>query len=311
MKRNIIILLCFSLVLSFTGCGKSANTDQASASTIPNIQSTKELLYSQSAKGAQPASITLEEIKKRYSSNEIKSVHQINPDYVLIEAQEESMCNRFELYNLKTGQMDVLPTIPNFVTLEQIENENYFIFKATGKSHVDGFKTFPFYIKCFRIKNNSDQYQNFTSIREDRYYDISESVDAGAKDECLMSDLNITFDGLEVMFKPVKGKEGYFYAASTYIPSVKTSFNKKSNKLTVVIGAEGIGSNLAYNKSIVVKDNPYFSSYQILKEGGKTNLVINLKESAKNYLIRADKAPIGAAVDGFPFINIKFRGSEF
>lgn len=269
-------------------------------------------MHNQSAttKDVQPASITLEEIKKRYSSNEIKNVHQINPNYVLVEAQKESMCNRFELYNLKTGQMDVLPTIPNSVTLEKIENENYFIFKATGKNEMDGFKTFPYYIKCFRIRNSGDQHETFTSIREDRYYDISESVDAGAKDECLMSDLNITFDGLEVMFKPVKGKEGYFYAASTYIPSVKTSFNKKSNKLTIVIGAEDIGNNLAYNKSIVAKDNPYFSSYQVTKEGGKINLVINLKESAKKYLIRADKSPVGAAADGYPFINIKFRGSE-
>lgn len=310
MKRNLIILLCFSLVLSFTGCSKSVNTEQAFASTITEKHQTEEI-KNKTLKSIQVPYFTLDDIKKFYAQDEIKSIHKIEPDYVLIEAQEKDKCNIFRLYNLKTGQVDTLPTIPEYVTLEKIENENYFIFKTTGKNSTDSFKMFPFYINCFRIKSDVDTWSNFTRIIEDRYYNMEESVEAGTKDGSVLAGLNITYDGFEVMFKPSKDDNGMFYAASTDIPPVKTSYNKDKNQITLEIATDKLGEGLNSKNKVTIKDNPYISSYEIARKNEKINLVVTLKDTAKRYLIKISKLPVGENTDAIPYFFVRFKGEDF
>jgi hypothetical protein len=111
----VMPLLLAALLISIYGCNFSGGKSDSK----------------QSIKSSQ---LTIDDIKKRYTGTNIKDIRQINKDYVLVESQQETCANRFDVISLKTGKQDILPTVPEFVTLEEIENENTFIFLSSGKN---------------------------------------------------------------------------------------------------------------------------------------------------------------------------------
>lgn len=255
------------------------------------------------------SNLTIEEIKKKYPENEIKSIKNIGNDYVLVESEKETFANRFDLYNLKTGNVDTLPTGFEYVTIQKIENENFFIFLASGRNSESPFKQFPYLINCFRIKNDAGMYNSFTDIREDKYFDLTEAVQAGSKSGSIMSDMNISFDGLEVMFKPQKGMESGFYADASDIPPTGTTYDKNKNQMTIQFETDKLGENL--KTGIFNTDNNQFiSSYDLDKRDNKIILILSLRDTAKKYIAHIQRLPNGNRTDGFPVLKMEFKGSE-
>lgn len=302
----ITIILSFSII--FNGCSDEKKSNISPEKQVDDkTQTTVNILSKEQTNTTmQTATIlTLDDIKKRYGSDEIKNIININTEYVLVESRKETFANRFVLYNLKTGAFDELPTRPEYVTLEKIENENYFIFLSSGKNSESPFGTFPYLVKCFRIKNGITKNDSFIAVHEDRYFGIDEPVQSGNKDESLMSDLNITFDGLEVLFKPITGKEGDFYAGITDIPTTKTSYEKNKNQLTFEIEANQLSEKLKNLNEVNTDNNQFISSYEITQEDNKIQLAVNLRDSAKRYLIKKKQLP-----NGFTYFSVEFTGGE-
>ena len=50
--------------------------------------------------------------------------HEISERYVLVETQLSGNAPKFDLYDLEKGEMYNLPTMPEYVVLEEILNEN-------------------------------------------------------------------------------------------------------------------------------------------------------------------------------------------
>jgi hypothetical protein len=290
-KAFYIAFMCILLAFTSFSFGGTTANEQVKPLFFPN------------------SSLTIDEIKKRYPENEIKEIRNIGEDYVLVESEIETFANRFDLYNLKTKKVDTLPTGFEYVTLEKIEGEDYFIFLATGKNSESPFKQFPYLINCFRVRHEGGMYNNFTAVNEEKYFDLNKALQAGSKAGSVMSDLDVTFDGIEVMFKPAEGMGNGFYADATDIPPTEISYDKGKNQMTIQIDTDKLGDSLK-NGIISTDANQFISSYEIVKKDNKTNLILSLREAAKMYIARIDRLPNVNISDGFPVLKLQFKGAE-
>lgn len=283
MKRNvifIIVIMLLSITIMLSGCSDK--------SAVP--------IVSQEA-----PKLTIEEITKKYTDTNIKNIHNIGEDYVLIESQQETFANRFDLYNLNTGDMDIMPTMIDFVTLEKIENENYIIFLSSGKNSESPFINPPHLIKCVRIKNEADKEDDFIALYEDKYLPLDYPLQLGCKAETQMLDMNISFDGFEAAFGAVKGKEAAFYADDTDIPPTRTIYDKGTKQLIFEMDCEELSDKVEAEKKAATPDNQYISAYEITEKDNKFYLSLKLKDTAKQYLLKKDHLP-----DGTMYIRISF-----
>ncbi|MEA4894673.1 MAG: hypothetical protein VB064_05375 [Oscillospiraceae bacterium] len=243
--------------------------------------------------------LTIEDIKQMYTDSQILNITNINDDHVLIESQLEGSANRFDLYNLKTGEADNLPTMPEYATLKNVISENFFIFEATGKNSESSFVSFPYIKKCFRVSSDVNRQDNFNAINEAEYYALDRSVQAGSKKNSVLSEINETFSGLEVMFKPDNGKDMEFYADFADIPPTKTFYDSKTNKLTLEMNTNLLSNKIKNNVGNEIEDHYYVSSYKITQKDNKSYIEIYLKNNVKSYSITTE-------VDGYPYFLIQF-----
>ena len=245
--------------------------------------------------------LTRDDIRKKYSDSKILKITDIDEDSVLVESQAEGSANRFDYYNLKTGASDNLPTMPAYVVLKRAVNANYFIFEATGKDSESSAVSFPYVIKCFRIGSNTQD--DFYAEDEEEYFALDRSVQGGSKTGGVLSKLNVTFSGLEMMFLPDKEQETEFYADFVDIPPIKTDYDSKTNKLTLEIDTDQRSDELKTEILNRTDDHYYISSYEITRKGSKTDVEISLKDKVKSYSITK-------RVDGYPYISIQFSDSD-
>lgn len=118
-----------------------------------------------------------------------------------------------------------------------------------------------------------------------------------------MSNINVTNNGLEVLFEPIKGKESGFYAGATDIPPTKTSFNKDKRQIVLEIGANQLSQKLIDIKQVNFNTNQYMSSYWITQKGNKIYLTITVRDLVKTYTVKSERLP-----NGLPYFSIIFSG---
>ncbi len=257
-------------ILILTGCSR-----------INNRVSNKEAEASSIDKNVQ---ISIEEIKKNYIEEEILNIKQINKSIVLVESQAETFANKFDIYNLVTGDKDTLPTMPEYVTLHNIENENYIIFLSSGKNSESNIGTFPKLIRCIRVKEDRNSETDFIAIREDLAYNISEKISLGSKTCSKLSKGIVTMDSLQVVFEPIKGRESEFFAASTDIPPIEIYYDEKSHLMYIDIKVEEISEN--FNNEIKSCKNEYIKEISVNRKGDTTILILDIEDSIKKYKVR-------------------------
>jgi len=295
----------YYIVLTVIGGAQNLNglCFYKNATTYANVVSPSP--SDSTAAAASGNKLTLDDIKKNYTDAKILNITKINADFVLVESEQDTFANKFALYNLKTGDIDVLPTMPEYVTLKKAVNENYFIFVDSGKNSESVFSSFPSILKCFRVSSGTNKSDNFTQEHENEYYDLNMSVQSGSKEGSVLSVIKVTFDGLEVMFKPKSADDAGFYADATDIPPTTTSYDSSTNKLTFEIATSLLGENLKTNVDINTDDNLYISSYRIVQKDNKTYIVASLKNTANRYIMKNN---IGAY---FPYFSVNFAGKSY
>lgn len=251
--------------------------------------------------------ITLDEIKEKYSDSDvrIKNIQNIGKEWVLVQSQRETFADRFDIYNLETGDMDIIQEGFEFVTLEKVVNENYFVFLSSGKNSESIFSSFPYLINSVRIKNELNEADDFISFSQDKYFDLAYSVNSGSKEHDVLSDIIVTLDGFEVLFEPLKEKEVYFYADATDIPPTKTLFDKDKKQITFELTTNHIGGKLKNKQKINVEDNQFISSIEISLKDSKTYIVVGIKDATKEYMIKKNKLP-----NQFPYFSVSFREDQ-
>ncbi len=268
MTKQIILL--FFIILVLVGCSRFNNRISSEDVESSNIKNETK--------------ISIEEIKKNYIEEEILNIKQINENIVLVESQIETFANRFDIYNLDTGDKDTLPTMPEYVTLHSIENENYLIFLSSGKNSETNIGTFPNFIRCIRVKEEPNSENDFIAIREELVCDIGESISSGSKTCSNLSNGIVTMDSLQVVFEPIKGKESVFFAATTDIPPTKVHYDESSHLVYIDIEVEEMSEN--FNNAIESCKNENIKKISVTRKGNITRLILDIEDNVKTYKVR-------------------------
>ena len=138
MKTWNRIFSLFILVSLLAGCLPLEKTPQ----TLPVVQT--------------PSKVTpwLTEADVRATitrlGDEVTAIRPYLGQYLLVESRSKYNDQRFRFVNLKTHDIDLLPTLPYEVKLVQIRDENHIIFEADGTTSINMFSVFPFLIECRR-----------------------------------------------------------------------------------------------------------------------------------------------------------------
>lgn len=292
MKKLITVLMILALLL--------LNIDCTAESSKPVNNSSTEL--------ANPAEsetgMTLEDIKGRYSEPDvkIKDIKEIGQEWALVQSQKETFGDKFDIYNLRTGDMDTIQSGFEYVTLEEVVNENYFVFLASGRNSESIYGSFPHLIKSIRIKNESNAEDDFISFAEDKYFKLDYSVSSGCKEHAVLSDIVVTLDGFEVLFEPRNDNDMEFYIAATDIPPTKTSYDSEKRQMIFELTTDQLGSKFKSLKKIETEGNQFITSLEISQKDNKTYITANIRDTAREYLVKKNRLP-----DQLPYFTVSFR----
>lgn len=326
MKKTLIIV-SFCMLIALVGCNSNNDNEVSNSSIIEELKlensnlkdrieklegefkdnkiNSNENIDNKKDKG----SFTLEEIKNQYDSDNIKNITEYTGKfskvkYVLIEVKEDTLANRFVLYNLRTGDKDVLPTYPYYVKFEKIESENRIIFINEGTNHISPHREFPSKIICIRDEENPNREDDFlvSSIEKKLYFKLDRSVNFGLKGKEVIKDIRVTLTGIEVLFEPVEGYESDFYAGDTMLPVTETSYDEKNKEFILRFKDTKITENLKYSN--FQQNNYYIKSIKVTEEGENSLIILNIDDTAKYYTgVKKDTFADGG---GFPYLSLEF-----
>lgn len=170
--------------------------------------------------------LTLDNIKQNYKTKPIKSIKQFSSHYVLVNIVEDNK-DLFEVYNLKTGDRDILPTLPYKVTISKIFDENKIEFLANGESYESSNTTFPFKIICTRNVENVKSNFDFITSYESLYLNAEENVTLGRNVKSVINEINLLLNGLEILFGPANKDDIGHFSDVTNIPLINTQYIKE------------------------------------------------------------------------------------
>ena len=320
-KLQLVTAIC--LIFTLTACAREkagvspseAKTYTTMSMSPPTSAALPVTTVSPVPSAAADGSITLDDIKQ-YLEQEFKGVEtsilgttNVGPDKQLVEFYIKTSTNNFLLCNMKTGTIEQLPI--GDAVLKKAVSDSYFIFEDRGQYTDSAFTFFPTIVRCIRVGNDQKD-GNFKVVYENEIFDLTRAVQAGTPGKGgILSALNVTFDGFEVLFKPEQSPQGRgaFYAAATSIPPTKTSYDAATNLFTVELTMNLLGDDIKSSVTVNTPDNLYMSSYKIVQQNGKTEITATLNEFAKRYMIKQKIGPNAwiEGVDGsLPYLIVTF-----
>lgn len=298
MKRHLtflIMIMFFALYL--TGCNSKPFP-------VNKNQDTQTPVDSADKEGQNDSSaLTVEKIIEKYTDENLGKLVKTYDykNYILVEYLNTSDIQCFDIYNLETGDRDVMllgcnAEVFNFSSGDRI------VFKSDGTIQQTGEKYFPYYLTCYRAKEINGGEDDFHYGRTDLYKSINEEVEFGVKSNEMICDLKVTLLGLELAFAPQKGKEADFYAGSTTIPVMKTSYEGNKNQFVTEIYSTSISPELLTKE--FKEQNSFIDSVQIKEKGLNSLVIIKLKESAKFYTAEHGNS------ENFPYVKFIFKSNR-
>lgn len=230
--------------------------------------------------GPQEKKLTIEEIKKNYTDKPIKNIIPFKEDFVLVEWQKPTFANRFDLYNLKTGEMNPVYGSSSYVKVHKIVDEDRIIFFADGRDSETRYWEFPFLEDCRRVADN----ERFIHFREKKYFPVEDSVQFGCDKGQVIIDFTVRYHEIEIVFGPQFEKmDAYIAGGGPSIPPVKTSFDKKTNTFILTFEETKVTDDLK-DYSVSSHDFSYdIVSLALEEDKSSTKVVLKFKDSVKFY----------------------------
>lgn len=235
----------------------------------------------QNESGTQEKKLTIEDIKKNYTDRPIKDIISIKEDFVLVEWQYDPRdASRFDLYNLKTGEINFVYGTHYYVKIHKIVDEDRIIFLADGKNHINHYWEFPFFEDCRRVEDS----EKFIHFKEKKYFAIEDSVQFGCDKDQVIIDFGVRYHELEIVFGPQsKDTVAYIAGGGPSIPPVKTHFDKTDKKFILTFEGTKVADDLK-DYFVIYEEFFYdFTSLALKEEGNNTKVVLGLKDSVKFY----------------------------
>lgn len=291
MKKHIFVLiLSLTVSISLVSCKSGLFTSTKGQDINSPVGSDIK----------EASALTLEKIKEKYeneNSGEIIQTYDYK-NYILVKYVNESSRQCFDLYNLETGDRDILvegieAEIFNFSSGDNI------VLKSNGFDQYSGQKSFPYYMVFTRVEEIRGSVNDFKMGKRELYKRINEEEEFGVKRDGMLQDLRVTLTGFETEFAPQPGKEAEFYAGSVTIQAMKTSYDSIKNQLLIEMINTTVGPEL---KKTIEEQNRYIRSIEVKEMGSNSLIAVNLKDTCKFYTVELEQ-------DEFPRARFIFRES--
>lgn len=286
---NLFCLICIIITVLVSGCSLNG-TKSSSSNTISN-KSTNNL--------------TVDEIKQSYAKTDEKILNTKEyKNYVLVESQAPTLVNHFTLYDLKTGDKDILPSGIDFIDSANIINENHIILNAKGTNSESAMQIFPFEIDCLRGAENDNVDGDFIPTFIDIKFPINKQISLQGKGKEEITDIRVTVNGLQVCFGPQSGSDVSFNVDYVDIPTTDISYDKTVGELLIKFQDTLFTKSLSKTSS-TLNNNTYIKSLSLKENENSTIVTIKLNDSAQYYI--GKKASIEASI---PYMEIQFFNSN-
>jgi PBP1b-binding outer membrane lipoprotein LpoB len=286
----LFCLICITIItILVSGC--SLNGTKSSSSNTVNYKSEDKL--------------TMDEIKQSYAKTDEKILNTKEyKNYVLVESQAPTLANHFTLYDLKTGDKDILPSGIDFIDSANIINENHIILYAKGTNSESVGQIFPFEIDCMRGAENNNVDGDFIPTFKNIKFPINKQISLKGKGKEEITDIRVTVNGLQVCFGPQSGSDASFNADYVDIPTTDISYDKTVGELSLKLQDTLFAKSLS-NTSSMLHNNTYIKSLSLKENENSAIITIKLNDSAQYYI--GKKASIEV---GIPYMDIQFFNSN-
>lgn len=244
----------------------------------------------------------INDLKQMYSHTEIEvtDIIDVSDEYTLINIDLKISTNKFFLYSSATGSYEELPVMG--ADLKNVISENYFIFEDRGESGSD-FKSVPDTIRCFRVNGE----ESFSTIHEKEIFELTREIQTGHKDGELLSNIVVTSDGIEAVFKPYDESEHTeFYAAATDIPTTNTYYVKDTREFVIEFYTTHISPDLRYDLEYATEENFYISSFKLVEQDNKCAVIMALRDETQNYTCETLRSPAVGSGGQYPYFVLTF-----
>lgn len=242
--------------------------------------------------------LTIEKIKENYKNQEIKQIKQFGKTFALAEVKDDQNKNFFELYNLETGERNMLPTLPYKVSLSEIIDENNIKFICDGENYESNTKTFPFVLNCVRNSANNKGHSDFYALIKPSYLQMDKKISLGRNVSSIISDIKPSLNGVEILFAPAKDNDVEFFSDQTNIPLTTTEYINDKKQLLLKFS----NTSTSLNKLIKDSSSIYYKSIEVESKDNITTITINLKDNIATYNIEIDRL-----YNNLPFAKLKFN----
>lgn len=212
---------------------------------------------------------------KNESNKELLEIINFKKGFALAiwESIGAGVPKRYEVFNLETGERNMVYGMNNFIESYRIVDENLFIFHVFGKHSEIAHLDFPFILECHR---NPYEYI-FNQTRKERYFKLNENVEVGSYPNQKILDVQIFPDGVKIVFELLVN--GYAGRGSD-IPLTKTEYNEASNEFSIISSDTKVPTNLMDHSSELEQIGYYIKSIQIKQLKSSSVIILKLhKES--------------------------------
>ena len=214
---------------------------------------------------------------------EVISITPYRSEHVLVESRIKHNTQCFRFINLKTHDIDLLPTMGG--KLLEIKDKNHIIFEEDGTNNMSPLSWFPTVVEFRRFAEVTGVDSEFEAHSKPKLVPIGEPVHATGKAPEVIVDLRVTLRGLELMFGPVDGKEIEFAAATEWIPTTDISYAHANHELVLRFTGTTISPQLLEMWANMQLSNHYIRSIAYRDVDECTELVLRLTQEVKYYSV--------------------------
>lgn len=259
--------------------------------------------------------LTLEQIEESCAkaNEEIISTRKYG-DYIIVESHPLNSSIIITLYNLKTGDKDMLPSCEYRIDSDKTYwvNENDIILYSSGKNYVCGYQSFPLQIHCKRDSENIGSNSDFMPYLEDVKLPVTQQISLNGKPNVKqeITDIRVTVNGLQICFGPQDSEDILYIADYVDCPPTSISYDETCKEFTLKFKDTRFAQSYA-NISSLPYSNSYIKFIDLKESSDSASVIIKLNGSAKYFTGKKSEVDFDMLNSvGIPYMDIQFFNSN-
>ncbi len=218
---------------------------------------------------------------ENFIGESFKNYIKISDDKGILTTDENNIISSSMIF-FNEKKISIIPLLANEFSVHSIISPNHLVLETDGHNRNNSRQSFP---ELYDLIIDADL--NCEVIKSDYWHSLSDIVEIKNGKKGDLSNILITFDGIQFQFSPSKDDEVNFYAAYTDVPATKVISNN-DKEITIRIGnsrtdliLDLLESSLTNNEWIEgVEWNQDGDALVVHVKFAKTNIEYNISKSS-------------------------------